>query len=203
MLIFDQSRITNFIRKFFVNKQNGVSSTDWFPSYERKKQIIKTYYEERKMIMEESYYGQQERSFHNAANHGMINDGWIKLSRGLQTNEKGWYLYQCRNDNHISFEVYLLDAGDDLNSPFIGEKYHNNGDGNLVPYAYMPINEISSPDWLRVNKNVSSGMNLSSICPPPSVIAYNLEGELRFCVSDYYLKKLAKDIYLICYKPIY
>lgn len=51
MLIFDRSRITNFIRKIFVNKQNGVSSTDWFPSYERKKQIIKTYYEERKMIM--------------------------------------------------------------------------------------------------------------------------------------------------------
>ena len=127
MLIFDRSRITNFIRKIFVNKQNGVSSTDWFPSYERKKQIIKTYYEE-------SYYGQQERSFHNAANHGMINDGWIKLSRGLQTNEKGWYLYQCRNDNHISFEVYLLDAGEDLNSPFIGEKYHNNREFNTFLY---------------------------------------------------------------------
>lgn len=86
MLIFDRSRITNFIRKIFVNKQNGVSSTDWFPSYERKKQIIKTYYEE-------SYYGQQERSFHNAANHGMINDDGLNWAVDYkQTRKDGIYI---------------------------------------------------------------------------------------------------------------
>ena len=75
----------------------------------------------------------------------VINAGeWIKIEENSNpiVQKDGIYIFICRGDNHLYYEIYGLYRGFELLSPFQGEKTHSNGWFTARPlyYYYVPYN---------------------------------------------------------------
>lgn len=71
----------------------------------------------------------------------VINAGeWVKVEENQKVPKTGIYIFLCKGDNHLLYEVYELIAGTDLLWHFQGDRSHTDAWSFVKPlyYYYIP-----------------------------------------------------------------
>ncbi len=74
----------------------------------------------------------------------IVNAGqWVKIEDSFEAPASGVYLFLCRGDNHLLYEVHELLEGADILYNFTEEKEHGDGWFTVKPlyYYYIPFRE--------------------------------------------------------------
>lgn len=80
-----------------------------------------------------------------------IENYWVDVFDDNDTiPEDGYYLFACRGDNHLEYELYYLRKGDNPFANFEGENSHLNGWFVVDPLAYHRVKE-GSEHWIKAS----------------------------------------------------
>lgn len=70
----------------------------------------------------------------------VINAGeWVKVEENQKVPQTGIYLFLCRGDNHLLYEVHELYKGMEILASFQGDRVHTDGWFSVKPICYYYI----------------------------------------------------------------
>lgn len=94
----------------------------------------------------------------------------------------GLYVFACRYDNHLGFEIYRLQKGDSLWKFFIGEFGHFDGLYDVDPLAYHFI-EYYPSNFFQTYRNLPHDSNEKYYNDMISVLAYSQNPIIRYALA--------------------
>lgn len=120
---------------------------------------------------------------------------WIETTFNDVVPTSGIYVFACRGDNHILFEIHRLEKGERLWIPFEGDFEHYNGWTVVIPvaYYYLPEYELNCSEWESYSLSKIKSTHLK-------VIAYSTNKNIEYllierdCVIGHYGKTPIGDI---------